>query len=233
MRTAFTKALMTVGVLSSLCYIAPSYSASEKDTPKQNTSVKEIAANAGRQNCVKDECFTKTLQAIAWQESSFGKQLVGDSKKITYYYKDGKKTVNVSKKDVYEDNHGLYTRVLNGKTRVVKPVHVSVNSRALSKSALGAFQIKSSTAKYVISEMQLKQFYHLLGDDHALITKLVTDHQFGAAIAANYLKMNYEDAVQRKVKNPWFYAVSRYNGGSKNYAYVNRIKDKMQRLHEV
>lgn len=197
-----------------------------------HVQVKQIAAEVASQNCSADRCFTKTLQAIAWQESSFGRNLVGDKTKIIYYYKDGHARVQVPWSRVRESNKRMYV-VANNDTQNKKQVFVDVKTKELSNTAVGAFQVKMQTAKRVIKEMGLEQYTHLLDNDTALIKKLTLDARFSALIAVNYLKLNYEHAQRRNMPDPWFYAVSKYNGGSKNFAYVNLIKSKMARLSEV
>lgn len=226
---------LLLATLATLSTLTPSKSAESEERVRQakHMSVKEIAAEVAEQNCAEDRCFTKTLQAIAWQESSFGKQLVGDKRKIVYYYQEGQKNVPVSKSNVYENGKEMYTTVYSNGDVQRKHIYIEVKTKELAHSAVGAFQIKVQTAKRVIQEMKLDQFYHLLNNESALIRKLTLDTRFGAIIAANYLKLNYEYAVNRKIQNPWFYAVSKYNGGSKNYAYVNLIRDKMEKLNKV
>ena len=198
-----------------------------------SVKVKAIAAEVGSQNCSTDRCFTKTLQAIAWQESTFGRNLVGDKSKIIYYYKDGHKRVQVPLSRVRESDKHMYAVVSNDGTKHEKQVFVDVKTKELGNTAVGAFQVKMQTAKRVIKEMGLEQYNHLLDNDTAIIKKLALDARFSALIAVNYLKLNYEHAKRRKIADPWFYAVSKYNGGSKNFTYVNLIKSKMGRLSGV
>ena len=127
----------------------------------------------------------------------------------------------------------MYVVVSNDGTKHEKQVFADVKTKELGNTAVGAFQVQKQTAKRVIKEMGLEQYKHLLDNDTALIKKLALDARFGALIAVNYLKLNYEHAKRRKIADPWFYAVSKYNGGSKNFTYVNLIKSKMDRLSEV
>ena len=144
--------------------------------------VKSIARKIGNNNCIPNMCFGKTLQAIVWQESSFGLFVLGDAEK------------------------------------------------SIEKASLGAFQIKLSTAKYVIEKQNLNQYNYLLTEDQLLINKLITDVEFSAKIAVNYLIVNYNRAIRNNRLNPWFYSVSKYNGGSNNTKYVNKIKEKLAKL---
>lgn len=208
-------------------------SAHEEVQRTPSVKVKAIAAEVAGQNCATDRCFVKTLQAIAWQESTFGRNLVGDKSKIVYYYKDGHKRVQVPWSRVRESDKHMYAVVSNDGTKHEKQVFVDVKTKELGNAAVGAFQVKVQTAKRVIKEMGLEQYKHLLDNDTALIKKLALDARFSALIAVNYLKLNYEHAKRRNIADPWFYAVSKYNGGSKNHTYVNLIKSKMDRLSEV
>ena len=40
--------------------------------------IKNIAKMVGKSICAQNMCFSRTLQAIAWQESSFGNNIIGD-----------------------------------------------------------------------------------------------------------------------------------------------------------
>lgn len=197
-------------------------------TPEQQ-EVKDIAAQVGSSVCVDKQCFGKTLQAIAWQESSYGKNIDPKAQSPVYYLKEKDKIIYIKKDDVVQEGSQYYWR---------KPMRQGTFTRAhpnehlvnIDRSSLGTFQIKPSTAKYVIEQMKLSKFYALLTDEKTLISKLLNDHRFGATIAVNYLKMNYVQAKSRGAHDPWFFAVSKYNGGANNTAYVNRISSKIAKL---
>ena len=70
-------------------------------------------------------------------------------------------------------------------------------------------------------------FKYLLKDEQALISMLLSKSKFGALVAGTYLKMNYNHALKTN-KTPYFYCVSRYNGGSFNNAYVSRVRSNMR-----
>lgn len=139
--------------------------------------IKNIAKSVGKTICTEDICFSKTLQAIAWQESSFGLNRVGDS--------------------------GV---------------------------SLGAFQVKISTAKWIIIKLELKEYYYIIGDNWLIGVKLLNDHWFSARIAGFYLKMNYIYGIEQDHWNPWVLTVSRYNGGNFNKVYLNNIINKIKKL---
>jgi hypothetical protein len=200
------------------------------------SKIQSIAYHEGKNICSHDECFSKILQAIAWQESSFGSNNIGDGSGNVYFYekpvlKNGR--TYFSKRTVHKDltfleNSVRYilVRTKSGETKY----RVKINFAELGKSSLGAFQIKVKTAKDVITKMELKEYYALLNNDNLLIVSLLNDTKFGAIIAGNYLKMNYQSAKKNGHKNPIKYAISRYNGGANNTIYISLITDKMKKL---
>lgn len=103
--------------------------------------------------------------------------------------------------------------------------------KPLTQMSLGAFQIRVGTAKDVIRNNHLNEYYNLLDDDLKLVNKLLTDPEFGARITGYYFIKNYNEALRRKMWNPYFRAVSRHNGGWTNNKYyrmflkdINKIK---------
>lgn len=194
-------------------------------TPQQE-KIKQTSKEVGKHECVQNFCFGKTLQAIAWVESSFGVNIVGDSKRQGYSYKDKGRTHRVQAKDTFVRKGVRYT--LQGTT--TRKVHAYTIFKPLNQSSLGPFQIKVTTAKRVIEKMKLTQYYKYLSKEQQLISKLLNDTKFSATIAANYLKLNYIYAMEKGYKNPWKYAVSKYNGGSNNVTYINRIVNKIKLL---
>lgn len=191
--------------------------------------VRLMAKTVGEENCIEDMCFTKTLQAIAWQESSFGKHTIGDAKGTTYYYKHMGNEVVINKSETYVSNGVRYFDFIPVKKVYVKKVYSRVGWKPLSQSSLGAFQIQIPTAKRVIEKMKLERYYGYLSNEQALVDALLKDVRFGATIAVNYLIMNYTWA-KGKYKSPWKLAVSRYNGGNKNTTYIGAIVKKIRKL---
>lgn len=109
--------------------------------------------------------------------------------------------------------------------------------KPLKDSSLGAFQIKVPTAKRVITEnpILLKNYSNLLlpKNENLLIDKLLGNVKFSALIAAYYLKMGYEEAISRGMSNPYFRAVSRYNGGWSNEPYFNGVKENLKTIRKL
>ena len=104
-------------------------------------------------------------------------------------------------------------------------------TRQLSKASLGTYQVRVMTAKEVIKKDKFmnKHFSYLLEDEDKLIRMLLEENEFGALVAGHYLKMNYNYAVKKGI-DPYFYTVSRYNGGSNNTVYVERIRNNIKKI---
>jgi hypothetical protein len=192
--------------------------------------VKDAAKYVGENNCVKDMCFTKTLQAIAWQESSYGTHIVGDAKGTYYFYKHNDKEVTVKRKDTFMKGGTRYYWYKPANNKYIKKVYSKTGWKPLELSSLGPFQVQIPTAKRVINKMNLTKYRYLLSDEQALVNLLLKSPKFGALIAVNYLKLNYNYAKRINHRNPWFLTVSRYNGGDNNKRYVNKIIYKIKRL---
>ena len=105
-------------------------------------------------------------------------------------------------------------------------------SKYLRDASLGPFQIRVKTAKWIIKTDKFcnKHFKWLLKDEDVLITYLLTKPKFGAILAGTYLKIYYNVGLKRGYQNPWEYAISRYNGGNKNYKYIKRVRKNMKML---
>jgi len=210
-------------------------------TAKQ-MNVQLIAKTVAEQNCLKDMCFTQTLQAIAWQESSFGENIIGDSTGSVFFYKHLDKKMPVIKADTFIENGTRYTFCHSAhqsnsghpshfsNDRCIKKVYSKTNWKPLEESSLGAFQIQVSTARFVIVKMKLTHYNKYLSDEKALVNALLTDVKFGAIIAVNYLNRNYLIGQKRQKRNPWFFSVSRYNGGNINVNYVQKINQKIIKM---
>lgn len=105
--------------------------------------------------------------------------------------------------------------------------------KRLKNCSLGPYQIRLKTAKWIINKDKfLYRHFNKFSDDR-LVTLLLTKREFGALIAGSLLKYWYNTALDRNIKHPWFYAVSRYNGGVHNYKYVNRIRKNIKIIRRI
>jgi len=200
------------------------------------TYVLKTAYKVGLQTKTKDgEHFAKTLSSVALQESSGGKVLVGDKYEDKYFYihyEEGiRNKVYVTKANTYIKNKKRYYKY---KLKYTKKIYKEVGElKSLYNSSLGAFQIKPSTAEIMIKRYFYKKYKNLLTDKNLLVQKLLSDVEFGAKIAASYLKHNYNYGLKIHKKNPYFLTVSRYNGGNVNHKYYNNIMKRMRYLERI
>ena len=97
--------------------------------------------------------------------------------------------------------------------------------KPLLKSSIGIMQIKVSTARETIRKTPFlkKHFSNLLTDDKRIINMLLTSSEFSSLIASHYLVRCYEEAKRKGYSNPYFRAISRYNGGWNNQTYYSKI----------
>ena len=103
-------------------------------------------------------------------------------------------------------------------------------NKPVSTASLGVFQIRLTTAKYIIRKNPILtcQFGHLLHQDKILTTFLLTKTEFSTLLAGFYLVMNYEIARAKGLSNPWYRAISKHNGGWHNYKYYSKV---LKNLH--
>lgn len=180
--------------------------------------------------------FGKTVASIALQESTAGKMLIGDKYEDKYYYihyENGiKNKIFIEKEDLLKDKNGYYFNFNNNKNYRKKIYILKGQLKPLYDSSLGVFQIKPSTAEIMINKY-FPEYKYLLNDKNKLIQKLLSDVEFSANIASSYLIYCYEEAKNRKMWNPYFKTISRYNGGWKNSNYYNNVLKKMKYLEKL
>jgi len=215
-----------------LLLLIVSINASATQLTDQQRQIQLVAKEVAEQNCLKDICFTDTLQAIAWQESSFGENVIGDAKGSVYFYKHMSKSIPIRKADTFILNGTRYTWYQPLEERFIKKVYSKTDWKPLEESSLGAFQIQVPTARFVILKMKLHHYYKYLSDEKSLVNALLTDPKFGATIAVNYLNRNYLIGKKRQ-RGAWFFAVSRYNGGNNNVNYVRKISQKINKIKNL
>jgi len=75
-----------------------------------------------------------------------------------------------------------------------------------------------------------KKYYY---KDLELAQILLSDIKFNIKIATFYLIYNYENAIKKGYKNPWFVAISKYNGGYYNRRYYNKIIKNMKIIRKL
>jgi len=105
--------------------------------------------------------------------------------------------------------------------------------KPLELMSLGAFQIRVGTAEDVIVNNNLFKYKHLLKDKLKLVNRLLTDAKFGAIITGYYFVNNYNEALKRKMWNPYYRAVSRHNGGWNNNKYYTLFLKDITKIKKI
>ncbi len=123
-----------------------------------------------------------------------------------------------------ESSLGKYVLGDKKKNGEFKPLH---------EMSLGPFQMRVFTAKEIIKENKLKEYYQYLKNTTALINKLITDVEFGAKLSAYYFIKNYNEALKRGMSRPYYRAVSRHNGGWNNTTYYGALMKNMRSIRKL
>lgn len=181
--------------------------------------------------------FEQAMSGIYLRESSAGIYNIGDKYEDKYYYKhttNGKTSeIFIDKSDVKvdKDNGQLYYIYKKVNLEFYKKVFILEGQlKPISESSLGGHQIKLDTAKRVIIERNLIQYKAFLKSDKLLISRLMDDVIFSSIIAVNYVILCYEEALDRGYSNPYFRAISRYNGGWSNVDYYKAVESDIKEL---
>lgn len=92
-----------------------------------------------------------------------------------------------------------------------------------SEGSFGVMQVQVETAKYIGAKVpEIGEMIHGM-DDSDLVVALLTDTEISVAIASAYFEYN-------RKRYGYFQAISRYNGGTKNYTYYNRVKRNIKKV---
>lgn len=105
--------------------------------------------------------------------------------------------------------------------------------KPLKEMSLGPFQMRVFTAKEVIKDNKLTEYYKYLDNDTALINRLITDADFGARLSAYYFIKNYNEALRRGMSRPYYRAISRHNGGWNNTPYFNALMKNLRSIRKL
>jgi hypothetical protein len=100
------------------------------------------------------------------------------------------------------------------------------------ESSLGLAQVKVSTAKEVARKVKSLNWVNLLSDE-MIAGFLLKNNQFNVLIAAHYIRMNYNRALKRRMWNPLFKTISRYNGGWNNKIYYHKVMEDMKVIEKL
>jgi len=192
--------------------------------------------------------FNDTICAIILTESSAGKFLIGDN-----YFQNGKekpfllKSLGVGQVRLETailvikkyPQYFPYARKLIHKN----PLAFKVYSKYLVKinyyeDIISRYQNKHTRrAKKVLRwakndlryyKNKMKKYNEYYKKDLLIAQYLLADIKFNIRIAVLHLITNYNIAYKRKMWNPYFKAISRYNGGWKNKIYYKKVMKNME-----
>lgn len=253
------KKIILIGLLSSGLFASSVKEESLTDrvnslTPEQVERIgvaysvgKTIKANDGK-------TFESTLPSIAGVESYWGNTSVGDK-----YDKNGKlkhlfdsslgdyqikmdtarETIRENKELfekyndlVYEGKRISYSeftyniKMLNKYNDIMKK-----NEKKGDKKALKAYNWAKQ--QFEVHLKLHREYSSKFSTDAKLAQKLLSDHEFSAIIAGNYLKDMYNIGLARNYKNIYKRAVGRYNGGWHNMDYANAVVDNLDVVNKT
>ena len=204
--------------------------------------IKEVYNTCKKYKAKDGFSFENTCAAIALKESSAGKHLIGDQGKYPEILVNSslgvmqirvKTVLHVLKKfpKLRQQYKGFWHEDINAIDKYL-PLLASMNYFKYKWKQAIKFRDKKKIKKY--KKLYLKYKYKFSKykkayyKDLRIAETLLSDIRFSAKIAAHYLILNYEIAKQRHYWNPWWKAVSRYNGGWNNRKYVSGVIRKMR-----
>jgi len=191
--------------------------------------------------------FNDTMVAIILTESSGGKQLIGDN------YINGQEKPFIMKslgvgqvkletaihmiiahKDVYEQ----FQEYIHKDPFAFKKYYKYLIKIEYYQDILNRYKNKYDERSIKVkrwANRELRHYKKLFSPykkyykkDLELAQLLLSDIEFNVSVGALYLIQNYEIALRRHYSNPWFRAISRYNGGWKNKTYYKRVLKNMK-----
>jgi len=93
--------------------------------------------------------------------------------------------------------------------------------------------LRWANKELINNRRKLKKYKYIIYKDKQIINLLFTDPRFSAKISTFYLIYNYNYALNHKMSNPWFRAISRYNGGWVNKKYYKKVISKMKIVRKL
>lgn len=201
--------------------------------------------------------FEETLCAIQLTESSGGKNIIGDQYINGFSVELFKSSLGPMQEQIrtvreimernsevmaqygeeyyYKTPHKQFDKYYNLYTKLSKKIayysgivkNPKGNTRTDKK---GLDTMRWANAMLKKHQKDFKQYREYVKKDQALINLLLTDVEASTYFAFYYLKMNYNSAKKQGMSNPFFRAISRYNGGWNNTEYYKRV---MKNLKEI
>jgi len=191
--------------------------------------------------------FNDTMAQICLTETSGGFQIIGDS-----FYKTGRekhlfnKSIGINQvklstaitvlrrfdlgyKNLLHKDPFAYKKYIPLLARIEylqnrKNLLIRKLKRKYSKKNYKELKYIERKMNSLMNEAEKYKEYYL--KDERIVSLLMSDMRFNTMIATNYLIMNYEYAQRKKMWNPYFKTISRYNGGWKNTSYFKKVMSK-------
>ena len=202
--------------------------------------------------------FNDTVCSIVLAESSAGKQLIGDNyingKEKPFILKSlGVGQVKLETAIIVISKYPKYFKkylyfIHENKFAFKKYYKYLYNIQYFSflknkyenrlKNNIGNQKRNKKVLKWVKKELKInkqkfkkyKKYYY---KDLQLAQLLLSDLKFNIKVITFYLIYNYENAIKKGYKNPYFITISRYNGGNNNIKYYNKIIKKMKIIRKL
>jgi len=201
---------------------------------KQINVIKNIYQECSRYRANDGFTFENTCAAIALTESSAGKNIIGDQgDDPTILVQSSLGAMQIRVRTVLEvlknfpELRKQYASLwhsdidaINKYVIIIKKMHYYRYKMHHARSWKARHQYK---ALYEKQRADFKKYKNAYQKDLNIAEILLTDIRFSAKIAAHYLILNYQTAKDRHYWNPWWKAVSRYNGGWMNKSYADRV----------
>lgn len=174
------------------------------------------------------------LAASVFVVNLFGFTIAEQESNLKVAYEVGK-TIVADDGTTFE--HALATIMMNETSGGIFLIGDKYNKgklKKIDKCSLGPFQVKLSTAKYLIRTYpRLKQYKRYLNNDKELINILLTETEKSAEIAGMYLLDRYQTAKRRNMSQPYWRAISAYNGGWNNTKYKRKFRHNLKFVKKV
>jgi len=200
--------------------------------------------------------FEDTIVAIYLVESSAGKYLIGDKYHVTgelktlYESSLGPGQIKLSTallvigsfkylkrkyRYLYHENYYIYKKYIPIMKKITYYKKVLNNPIWKKRWREGKkLKVKKWALKeYKYWRKKIKPYLVYIKKDDMIVDKLLSNKKFSIIISLHYLIMNYNIAIEKHLSNPWFRAISRYNGGWSNKKYYNKVLQKMKIVRKL
>jgi hypothetical protein len=192
--------------------------------------------------------FNDTMCAIILTESSAGRYLIGD-----IYFATGKekpfllKSLGIGQIKLetairmilkYPQYFKNYRNFIHKNPFAFKKYVIYLQNIAYYENIIHRYKNKhTKRAKKVLrwakrelryNQNKMNKYKHYYQKDFQLAELLLSDIVFNIKIGTLYLITNYNEAKKRHMWNPWFKAISKYNGGWYNKRYYKKVIKNMK-----